>query len=229
MTKWIRTCIVLIAKELQLELRGRELITLIVCQGLLLAALIGAGVSSALLDAHATRRVFPMLFWVVFIFSATGSMVRANEYDLEARGFEGLLLAGVSGPQMYVAKVVVASVIFFINFLLLAGFVSLALGQDVSGIGVQLASVGALSSISMAALLVVLSAVASTSRLKGVLLPLISLPLLFPLFFTGVEMMTELVVRGSLDLTSIWPTLLLCSTCLYLVIGINVFEEACRD
>lgn len=229
MMRWVKVCFILLLKELRLELRGRELITLLVCQGLLLAALIGAGTSSAILDAPTTKKIFPMLLWLAFLFSATGSMVRSNEYELEGRGFEGLLLAGVSGSQMYVAKVVVASTLFFINFLILLGLVSVALDQDISGILLGLAGVGALSSACMGALLVVLSTVASTARLKGVLLPLISLPLLFPLYFIGVEMTTELVVRGALDLAGIWPTLLVCATATYFLIGINLFEEACRE
>jgi ABC-type transport system involved in cytochrome c biogenesis permease component len=229
MTRWLRVCLVLLCKELRLEFRGRELITLLVCQGVLLAALIGAGVSSAILDAPTTTKIFPMLLWLVFLFSATGSMVRSNEYELEGRGFEGLLLAGVSGAQMYVAKVAVASVLFFFNFLLLVALVSVALDQDISGIFIALGGVGALSSASLGSLLVVLSAIASTARLRGVLLPLISLPLLFPLYFIGVEMTTELVVRGVLDLAGIWPTLLVCATATYFLIGINLFEEACRE
>jgi len=229
MIGWIRVCFILLHKELRLELRARELITLLLCQGLLLAALLGAGVSSAILDAPTTKKIFPMPLWLVFLFSTTGSMVRSNEYELEGRGFEGLLLAGVSGAQMYVAKVVVASILFFLNFLLLLAFVSVALDQDISSIVLALGGVGALSSVCMGSLLVVLSAIASTARLKGVLLPLISLPLLFPLYFIGVEMTTELALRGVLDLAGIWPTLLVCATATYFLIGINLFEEACRE
>ena len=229
MMRWLRVCAVLVGKELRLETRGRELFTLLFFNGLLLAALVGAGASSAILDAPTTRKIFPMLFWLVFLFSTTGAMVRSNEYELEGRGFEGLLLCGVTGPQMYLSKVVVASATIFLNFALTMSLLALGLGQDLSHVAFPLAAVGALSSLCLGALLVLLSAVASTSRLKGVLLPLISLPLLFPLFFIGIEMVTELTLRGSLDLYSAWPTLMACTTSVYLIIGVNVFDAACRE
>jgi heme exporter protein B len=229
MTRWLRVCALLIGKELRLESRGRELITLLFCNGLLMTALVSAGASSAILEASTARKLFPMLFWLVFLFSTTGAMVRSNEYELEGRGFEGLLLAGVSGPQMYIAKVLVASVTIFLNFSVTISLLALGLGQDISGIAAALAAVGCVSSLCLAALLVLLSTIASTSRLKGVLLPLISLPLLFPLFFIGIEMVTQLTLRGVLDLYSVWPTLMVSATAVYLIIGVNVFDVACRE
>lgn len=75
-----------------------------------------------------------------------------------------------------------------------------ALDQQLSTILLPLALLGLCSASALAALIVVLAAVASTSRMRGVLLPIIALPLLFPLFFAGVEMTTELVV-SAIDLT----------------------------
>jgi ABC-type transport system involved in cytochrome c biogenesis permease component len=123
----------------------------------------------------------------------------------------------------------IASVTIFLNFALTVSLLALGLGQDISGIAASLAAVGCVSSLCLAALLVLLSAIASTSRLKGVLLPLISLPLLFPVFFIGIEMVTELTLRGALDLYSVWPTLMVSATALYLIIGVNVFDVACRE
>lgn len=229
MIEWLRVLLVLLQKEARLELRGKEILTLLLCNAILMSALVGAGISSAMLDRLNTSRVFPMLLWLIFLLTTTASVVRAYEQELENRGFEGLLLAGVTGSQIYVAKVISMTFLFFCNIILLSVVLAAALDQQLSTILLPLALLGLCSASALAGLIVVLAAVASTSRMRGVLLPIIALPLLFPLFFAGVEMTTELVVRGAIDLTLPWPSILLCANALYFALGINLFEYAIRD
>ena len=229
MIRWIRTLGILIRKEWRLEWRSKELLTLLVCNAILFAVLVGAGVSSAVLDGPTTEKLFAMLLWIVFMLSTTTSVTRFNEQELEGRGFEGLLLSGVTGAQMYLAKVVVMTVFFAVSFMLLVLLLALSLDKNVSGIFSSLCFVGLGASSALASLLALLAAVASTSKLKGILLPIISLPVLFPVFLCGMEMTTELVLNGTLSDGSPWPLVLFCAETLYLVVGINLFELAVRE
>lgn len=229
MIRWLSTLCVLIQKEWRLEWRSKELLTLLVCNSILFAVLVGAGISSAVLDATTTQKLFAMLLWIVFMLSSTTAVTRFNEQELDGRGFEGLLLSGVSGAQMYIAKVFIMTMFFAVSFLLLVGLLALTLGRDISGIFGSLCLVGLGASSALAALLALLSAVASTSKLKGILLPIISLPVLFPVFLCGMEMTTDLVLDGALRQGSPWPFVLFCAETLYLVAGINLFELAVRE
>ena len=69
MIRWVRTVGMLIQKEWRLEWRSKELLTLLVCNAILFAVLVGAGVSSAVLDASTTEKLFAMLLWIVFMLS----------------------------------------------------------------------------------------------------------------------------------------------------------------
>lgn len=229
MIHWLRTFGILVRKEWRLEWRGKELFTLLACNAVLFSVLVGAGVSSAVLDERAVEKIYPMLLWVVFMLSTTTSVTRFNEQELEGRGFEGLLLSGVSGAQMYLSKIVIMTIFFSLSFVFLALLLSLALDKDVSGVFGSLCCVGVGASSALAALLALLAAVASTSKLKGILLPIISIPVLFPVFLGGMEMTTELVVNGALADGSPWPVVLLCAATLYVVGGINLFEMAIRE
>lgn len=229
MRRWISVVLLLIKKEWRLEWRSRELLTLLACNSTLFAVLVGAGVSSAVLDSATTQKVFPMLLWIVFLLSATTSVARFNEQELEGRGFEGLLLSGVSGAQMYLAKVVIMSLFFFLSFCLLTLLFGVALDQSLAGSLIALALIGAGASCTLATLLALLAAVASTSKLKGIILPIVSVPVLFPVFFAGLEMTTQVVLDGGLSDGSPWPLVLLCANALYLVCGINLFEVAIRE
>lgn len=229
MRQWAGIVWLLVRKEIRLEWRSKELITLLACNATLLAVLVGAGVSSAVLDSPTREKIFPMLLWVVFMLSSTTSVVRFNEQELEGRGFEGLLLAGVTGAQMFFSKLLVMSACFFANFLLLLGLFALSLDYDISDKLGSLATTGLGASVVLASLLTLLAAVASTSKLKGVLLPIISLPLLFPIFLCGMEMTTELVLGNDLAGGAPWPVILLCAQAVYFVAGINFFEVAVRE
>lgn len=229
MIRWLSVLGRLLWKEWILEWRSRELLTLLVCNALLMAVLVGAGVSSAILNPEQTTKIFPMLLWVIFVLSSTTSAARFNEQELEGRGFEGLLMVGVTGAQMYLAKFFILSVFLLISFVLLLGVLAVALDQNVFVNFGPLFLVGLGTSCAFAALLVLLAAMASTSRLKGVLLPVISLPLLFPVFFAGMEMTSEVVFHGGLESGAPWPYLLLCATSIYVVAGINLFDAAIRE
>jgi len=227
--KWLRTVLLLCAKEARVEWRGREFVTLLVCNSIITAVLVGAGVSSAILDARVTTRIFPMLLWLVFLLSTTTSVARSSESELEGRGFEGLLLAGVTGSQMYVAKVVVVTLLFWLNFCVLSGLLAAILDQDIGRMWAQFLALGGIASFALAALATLLSVIAGSSKLRGVLVPILSLPLLFPVFFAGVEMTADLVSLGALRQGSVWPVILVAAGSLYGLVGVNLFESAIRD
>lgn len=229
MKQWWRRFAVVLKKELALEVRGKELCTLLLCSSLMIAILVGAGVSSTMLDAETTRKLYPMLLWVVFLLTATSASVRANESELEGRGFEGLLLAGVTGPQLYAAKVCVVSALFLLDWIVLVLLLGIVLDQQIGLIFRSLLLIGAGASVVLAALVVLLSAVTATSRLRGVLLPLVTIPLLFPLFFAGVEMTTACVLYGGIESGSVWPSVMLVSATAFLLVGINTYELAIRE
>ena len=229
MKRWFGGLVALVRKELKLELRGKESVTLLFCNAVLSSALIGVGTSSAFLDRINTMKIFPMVVWILFLLSTSASVVRAYEQELENRGFEGLLLAGATGPQMYLAKLLASSALFFVHFALLVTILAVALDQPILTKAPELLSIGLGGSTAVAAVTVLLSAVAGTSRMRGVLLPLLSLPLLFPVFFAGVELTAQVVVAGGIDASSPWAVILACTNALYVVLGVNLFEFAIRD
>jgi len=229
MVGWLKTVAVLLKKELTLEARGRELLVLLICSSLMTAILVGAGVSSAVLDQETTRKLYPTLLWVVFILSTTSASVRAQESELEGRGFEGLLLVGVTGPQLYISKLIVTAFLFWFDWSVLVFLLGAVLDQNIYPIAKILIGVGLIASLCLGALVVLLSALTGTSRIRGVLLPLLTIPLLFPLFFAGIELTTHALIFGVFDTSSIWLSLLLLIFTTFTLVGINTYELAIRE
>ena len=224
-----RTFVLLVCKEWRLECRSRDLVTLLLCNGVMMAALIGAGVSSSILEERVVQRLFPMLLWLAFLFSTLASLTRTHESELEGRGFEGLLLSGVSGSLMYAAKVFILAIVLSLSFVTTAAALGVALNRTLIDIVPHLLVIGALASVGIASLTVLLSAIASTSKMKGVLLPILTFPLLFPYFFAGLELTAILFDIRTVDFSSIWISLLVGADFVFFLLGLNLYEFVLRD
>lgn len=225
----LRILLLLIHKEILIESRGKEVLTLLVGTSVMIAALIGAGVSSSIIDARSVERVFPMLLWLSFFFSAVLSMTRANEGELEGRGYEALMLARVSGSLQFTAKV---SVTFFVltgSFIANSTAVAIVLGQSVGAHLLPLSFLGMLVAAGVAPLLVLLGSIASTSRMRGVLLPLLVFPLLFPFFLAGTELTAEILTHDGSIVSSPWTTVLAGAATLFMLLGVNLYEISLKD
>jgi hypothetical protein len=57
----------------------------------------------------------------------------------------------------------------------------------------------------------------------------VTIPLLFPLFFAGVEMTTACVLYGAVESGGIWPSIMLVSATAFILVGINTYELAIRE
>jgi heme exporter protein B len=92
-----------------------------------------------------------------------------------------------------------------------------------------LSAVAFLVVVAYAALSSLLAGIAVQARLKGLLLPLILLPLIFPLFFAALELSSALLIGGSFAWSSFWFKLLLLLDLLYLLLGLNLFEYVVKE
>jgi len=229
MTTMLSTVWTLVLKECRLESRGKEVVTLLLCSNMMMSALVGAGLSSAIVEQAVVSRLFPTILWVLFLLSTTTALARSNEAELEGRGFEGLLLLGVSGSSMYSAKVVVTAALLFFGYAVSCLTLGLFLGQSIGEILPLLLGTGGIISIGVGSLLVLLAGIASTSRLRGVLLPILAVPLLFPLFFAGVELTADIVHTRTVDPSSVWLSLAVGADVFYFLLGINLYEASLRD
>ena len=219
----------LIRKDLVLEARQREASVTLLFLTLLLCAVTALGVQNSFLEPSAIEKVAPALFWVVFILTASVTIGKTSEYDQHLRAIDGVLLSGVSLPVVFAAKVVSNIVIVFLAQLFSFLIFALLLNLEVAGILPAFMVVSAAVVVAYASLLTLLSGMASSSRLRSLLLPLIALPLLFPLFFCALEISGELFATRQVAWDSGWVSLLVGLDVVYFVLGLNLYEYVIRE
>lgn len=177
MITYVRDVGTLARKDLLLELRGRDTLPAMV-----LFVLGGLVLFHFALPADATDRVTAGLLWVVILFTALLGLVRAFVPEREQRLMDGLLLAPCDRSAIWFGKGLAV-----LAFLAAAEVVALpAFALLFGGIGWATVAGVALADIGIAAVGTLLAAMATVTRARELLLPILFLPLALPIIVGGV-------------------------------------------
>jgi heme exporter protein B len=168
------------------------------------------------------------LLWLTFLLSCVVTLEKGYEKEAEGGACYGVLLTGVSPSLVYLAKVTSLTVAVFlshiVNVILLALLLSVSFSEEVLlFVPLSLPVV-----LGFSALATIVQPMSLSSKLGGLLLPLLLLPLLFPLFFAASSISSELLLGSGPLLGSFSLTLLLVLDVLYLCVGVNVYEFVIR-
>lgn len=211
------------------ELRSKEVSVLLSSLALIVAVVMGFGVSAVFLDPAARERLFPAAVWVCFVLNAAVSLGRTFEYEREHRVIDGLLVASVSPAAVYCSKVLLNVVVLSVAHAIGVTVLGMLMGVSVQPVLADFALVSLLVLLAYSFLATLAAGVAVTSRVGGGLLPVLLLPLVLPLFFAGVELTTGLMLESHFDIWSAWGQLLLGLVGFYALCGILLFETVVRE
>lgn len=221
--------IALLSKDLSCELRGKEAITLQLTLSIILSVMAGFGVGAAFVPAAQIPDLFPVFLWLIFIFSSTISLSRSFEYESVNAALDGVILSGVSPTLIYTSKlisnIITCTLGFFLSLIIMAAMLNIGLDLIIGDLSI----LAFLIITGYCALSTLLGGMTMSSRLRGMLLPLILLPLLFPLLFAALELSAEIFINHNLDLSSPWVTLLIAFDLIYVVVSLNLFEHVIRE
>lgn len=178
----------LLAKDVRMELRTRDMVVSMGVYALLVLTVYGATVSQSG-DALDVLSVASGLLWAMIVFTSLLGLNRSFANELENGCLEGVLLAPVSRAAIYLAKMtsnllflavveLVATPLFFVFFL------SGAQLADTTGFIVLPLLVG---SVGIAGVGTFLSTMTMDTRGKDVLLAILFIPLVFPLLYACVS------------------------------------------
>lgn len=225
----MRLYFLLLRKDLTLEFRSREMLSLLFLLALLLSVVVASGLQNSALSAETMARLFAVVVWVIFLFNATLSIERSFDGEKEEGAIEGLLLlAGIPAASFYCAKVTSNSVIMMIAHLFTAALLSVLMDVPLMPILLPFLLLSVLLVFAYSCAATLLAGLAMTARLKSLLLPLILLPLLFPLFFAATELTSELIA-GRFDPASPWLSLVFGLDVVYFLLGVNLFGYVLKE
>lgn len=179
-----RATAIILAKELRLEFRTRELLSATIVFALTVEVLFSFAFDPSPADA---RRIGPGLLWIAFLFA--GSLMLNPSFARERSNdtLDGLRLAPISSFSILLGKLLANLVFMLLAEVVLVPVFGVLYNVAIVGIAGRLALVLLLGTLGLVITGTVFSAISAQARMRELLLPLLLLPVLAPLLIASVE------------------------------------------
>jgi heme exporter protein B len=178
-----RAAAILLAKELRLELRTRELLNATVVFALMVVVLFSFAFDPT---AAESRRYGAGLLWIAFLFA--GSLMLHPSFAREQTNdtLDGLRLAPVSSFALLLGKMLANFIFLAATELILVPVFVVLYNVSIAGVVGRLALILALGTLGIVITGTVFSAISAHARMRELLLPLLLLPILVPMLIAAV-------------------------------------------
>ena len=210
---------VLVWKDILLEVRSRELVISVLVFGLLVAV-----VFNFALDVTPQRvtAIAPGILWVAFAFAATMAMSRAFVREREQGGLEGLLLSPVSRDAIFLGKALTNLLFMLLVEMVLLPVFAVLFGF--SAMSFTLIGTIVLATLGFSLVGTLFSAIAAQTRSREIMLPVLFFPVILPVIVGAVEASTRAIGGETTVGLGRWLPLLAVFDALFLVICPWVFS-----
>ncbi len=211
----------IVRKDLAIELRTGEMIS-----SLFLLALLVILVFAFALEPErlAGPEVAAGLLWATLLFSGTLALNRSFQVEREAGAWTGLALLPIDRGSIYLGKTIANLLLLLVACLVLLPLVALLLGTHGIDPSVALPLVLLLGVAGIASVGTLCAAMASRSRAREVLLPLLAFPLLAPLLIGATRATAGALVGQTAGELSSWLLLLGGFDIVFLTAGWMTFD-----
>ena len=192
-----RVAAVVLAKELRLEFRTRELLNATVVFALVVVVLFSFSFDPTSAES---RRIGPGLLWIAFLFS--GSLMLNPSFAREQvnQTLDALRMAPVSSFAVLLGKMLANFLFLSAAEVVLVPVFAVLYNVSLLAVLGRLTLVIVLGTAGLSVTGTVFSAIAAHARMRELLLPLLLLPILAPLLIAAVEATASLLaVEPRLD------------------------------
>jgi len=222
----VRAAWAIVRRELQGELRSREIIPTILVFGALVVVVMNFAFEPS---REESERIAPGVIWIAIAFAGILGLSRSAALDEENAALDGLLAAPVERSSLYHGKLLANCAFLLVAEVVLVPLILVLYNLAAWRTLVALAPTIVLGTIGFAAAGTIFATIAANSKLREVLLPILLLPVVIPVFLAAVEA-TGIVIRneGVRYLYS-WLRILAVFDLVYIVASSLLFEFVVED
>lgn len=224
----LRICWLLFRKDISLFCSSREGALSLATLSMMNAIVLAIGISSALLSTDIVTRIAPALIVASLFFSIMSFVEHGCNIEYRERAIDALRVLEIPSSCLFLSKI--AAITLFISASAVVSTTTLCvlLGVSLVSAWQELILITSLLSVGYASLLVLLATITINVRLQGILLPLLAIPLSFPLTLAGIELVSESLIGGGIS-NSAWLPLLIVADVVYGVGGLNLYDFAVKS
>ena len=217
----------ILRKDLLLEMRTKESVPAMALFSVTVFVLFHFGLDRDTLDGSLAAGVL----WVTLLLAAVIAVVRLFAAERDQGGIDGLLLSPADRTALFLAKGG-ALFVFLVALELVAlpMFDLLLLGPSLLDAMPELLAVLLLADVGLAAVGALVAALASESRARELIVPILLLPLLVPLLI-GAAQATEPLLRPEAVAEDLgrWLGVLSLYDVVFLLLSVGVFDYLLED
>ena len=209
----------LIRKDLLIEWKNKDAIIAMAAFTALVLLLFGIAVESIpklLLD------IAPGAVWISYLFSAVLGFNRLAMAERENNAIYTLLIAPIDRSLIFLSKFCVNFILIFLVELISLPLIMLFFNIDIYLIIWPLLQVYVLATLGISAIGTLFSAMLVNIRMKDVLMPLLTFPLLVPLLIAAVSL-TRILFTGQSE-ESYWIKMLISYDIIFITSGYILYE-----
>ncbi len=222
--KFLRQVFAIVEKDIAAELRTKENLSAMVVFSLLVLVIFNFAFELQGVDMN----VFgPGVLWVAFTFSGILGLGRAFAAEKDKGSLEGLLLSPVDRGAIFLGKA--ASNFIFISVMEAVTLPLFALLNNAAVPWLPLIPYIILGTLGFAAMGTLLAAVAASTRMREVMLPILLFPVSIPLLMASVKLTGGAFQGSAFSEISNWFNILVTYDVVFLVVAFLVFEYVVEE
>lgn len=220
MTATLSQMWLLVAKDLRIEMRGRQIVGVVLILGILIVVVLGMGLGAGrpVSGFQATA-----ILWVAYLFAGILCFEKTMDVDRRDDAVAALLMAPIDRSVLYFSKLLT-------NLILLAALAAIitpaaiALFRfDLSAHFGGFALIMAIALLGFAAVGTLFAAATSSTRLQGGLLAMLVFPLCLPIVIASTQTMRRLFEEGG-DISMAGVAILAAFALIFITVGWLAFE-----
>ncbi|MCX7838916.1 MAG: heme exporter protein CcmB [Anaerolineae bacterium] len=222
--RFVRQVLAIVRKDLAMELRTKENLSAMIVFALIVLVIFNFAFE---LQAVDIRVVGPGVLWVAFTFSGILGLGRSFAAEKDKGSLEGMLLSPVDRGAIFLGKTI--SNFIFITTMQAVTLPLFAILNNIALPWFPLIPYIVLGTIGFAAVGTVLSAIAASTKMREVMLPILLFPVSIPLLMAAVKLTSGAL--QSLDFSQLawWLNILLLYDVVFVVVAFWVFEYVVEE
>ncbi|MGB1285646.1 MAG: heme exporter protein CcmB [Aggregatilineales bacterium] len=223
-TPFVQTVLAILRKDLQAELRSRELISL-----MLMFTLMSILIFSFALELNRVAReeAITGVLWVTVVFSSILGLNRSMVIEREQGSMDAMLLAPISRTAIFMGKFLANFLFTFAVGLLLLPLMTVLYNKALTDPRIVLILLLGTGGFCVAGTLI--SAMTTQTRAREALLPIALLPIVLPALLAAVRASTGILTDSTFDDWFGWAQILIAADVLYVVLAVLLFQYAIEE
>jgi heme exporter protein B len=208
----------IVFKDIAIEYKNKEAFSSMLLFGLLVVVIF-----SFAFEGQERKAVAPGMLWVAYSFAGILGLNRSLSMEIDNDCFQGLLLSPLSRSDLYLGKVIGNFVFTIIAELILLPFFVVLNNLAFDTALLWIAGITLLGTLGFVAVGTTLSLISAQTRMKEVMLPVLQIPMTFPVVLSAVQATAMVLTEDQRGISFPLSVLGIFST-VYLTASYFIFE-----